>query len=98
MRLDGAPIQEVFGEVPFEDYLDSILDDLDWILEGNNILESPYYGVMNICRVFQVLEQGEGMVPNKEEGVAWALDHLPPEHHKLIEQALARIHRRRASG
>ena len=86
--LDGAPIQQVFGDVPFEDYLDSILHDLDWILEGDNILEGPYYGVLNICRVFQVLEQGEGTIPNKEDGAAWALTHLPSVHHRLIGQAL----------
>ena len=88
VRLDDAPIREVFGQVPFEDYLDSILDDLDWILEDDNVLESPHYGVLNICRVFQVLEQGEGAVPNKKEGAEWALDSLPSGHHSLITQAL----------
>ena len=88
VRLDGAPIHEVFGAVPFEDYVDAVLYDLDSILEGDNILEGPHYGVLNTCRVLQVLEEGEGTVPNKEDGAVWALDHLPSEHHKLIRQAL----------
>ena len=88
VRLDGAPICEVFGEVPFEDYLDAILNDLDWIFEGDNILENPYYSVLNICRVFQVLEQGEGTVPSKDEGAAWALSNLPIEHRPFIKKVL----------
>ncbi len=88
VRLDGVPIHKMFGEVPFKDYLDAILDDLDWILEGNNIQESPIYGVLNICRVLQVLEQGVGTAPSKEEGATWALGHLPSTHHKLINKAL----------
>lgn len=88
VRLDGAPIHEVFGEVPFKDYLDAIFYDLNWIVEGDNIIESPYYSVLNICRVLKVLDRGEGTIPSKEEGASWALDNLPSEHHELIVQAL----------
>lgn len=34
----------MFSPVPVEAYLDSIRGDLDWILDGNNLLGSPYYG------------------------------------------------------
>ena len=89
VRLVGAPIQEVFGAVPFGDYLDAILYDLDWILKEDNVLVSPqHYGVLDICRVLQVLEQGEGATPTKEEGAAWALEHMPQQHHALNRYAL----------
>ena len=92
MTLAGKPIREVFGPVPHEDYLDAILHDLDGILEGDNILDNPYYNVLNICRVFQVLEEGEGCVPTKPEGGAWALAHLPAEYAPVIRSALAPFH------
>ena len=89
VTLVGKAILEVFGPVLHEDYLDAILDDVDGILEGDNITEDPYYGVLNVCRVFQVLEEGEGSVPTKSEGGAWALAHLPAEHSPVIRSALA---------
>ena len=89
VALAGKTIQEVFGPVPHEDYLDAILDDLEWILEGNNILENPSYSVLNICRVFQVLEEGEGCVPTKLEGGTWALARLPAEFSPVIRSAFA---------
>ena len=89
VTLVGKAIREVFGPVPHEDYLDAILDDVDGILEGDNITEDPYYGVLNVCRVFQVLEEGEGSVPTKSEGGAWALAHLPAEYAPVIRSALA---------
>ena len=88
VRLDGAPISEVFGKVPFEDYVDAILEDLDSVLEGDNILKTPFYGVLNACRVFQVIEEAEGTVPSKVEGAAWALDHLPSEYKPFIHKVL----------
>ena len=89
VALAGKPVGEVFGPVPHEDYLDAILHDLDGILEGSSFLEDPYYSVLNICRVFQVLEEGEGCVPTKPEGGAWALAHLPAEYSPVIRSALA---------
>ncbi len=89
VALAGKPVGEVFGPVPHEDYVDAILQDLDGILDGGDILEHPYYSVLNVCRVFQVLEEGEGSVPTKLEGGAWALAHLPAEHAPAIRLALA---------
>ena len=88
VTLTGKPIQDVFGPVHHEDYLDAILHDLDGILDGDDILDNPYYSVLNICRVFQVLEEGEGSVPTKLEGAEWALAHLPAEHSPVIRLAL----------
>jgi streptomycin 3"-adenylyltransferase len=83
--VTGPPPAEVFAPVPHEDYLDAIIDDF---LSAAELLESPYYGILNTCRVLATLRKGPGTVLSKEEGAAWALTALPPEHHSLITQAL----------
>jgi predicted nucleotidyltransferase len=87
--LRGAPIDEVFGPVPIEAYRASILDDLDWILEDDHLLESPFYGVLNCCRALELEAEGWDRVLSKDEGGDWALQHLPAEHHAIVAQALA---------
>ena len=86
--LFGPPPKQVLGDIPWQDYLDSVLDDLGWILDEKNILTSPFYGVLNCCRFLEMLEKGEGTVSSKEEGALWALDALPTEHHDIIRFAL----------
>ncbi len=86
--ITGPPPADLFAPVPHEDYLAAILADLDDILTDNELLTSPYYGVLNACRVLATLETGPGTVLSKEEGTTWALNSLPPEHHPLITQAL----------
>lgn len=49
--LYGRPIAEVFGDVSREAFLRAILADAGEILEGERLLEIPYYGVLNLCRV-----------------------------------------------
>lgn len=87
--LYGAPIDEAIGEVPWDAFMAAVLDDLEWILDDENILESPYYGILNICRVLQLLMTGETRVYSKEEGALWALDALAPQYHPTINAALA---------
>ena len=82
--LHGAPIAEVFPPVPHEDYLDSIMSDLDWARE--RILENPVYFVLNACRVLAYLS--EGLILSKDEGGRWGLASLPPELHPPIALAL----------
>lgn len=89
IRLSGEPIEEVFGTVPVEFYRESILGDLDWILEGDHILESPFYAVLNCCRVLALNTIGWNNVLNKEEGGEWALANLPSDHQAVVSQALA---------
>ena len=88
IALSGPPPADVIGPVPPEAYLEAILDDLAWILDGHHILQSPYYGVLNTCRVLKVLELGAETVVSKPEGADWALAHLPGVHRPIIEQAL----------
>mgnify|MGYP001343181898 CR=1 FL=1 len=91
--LYGPPPREVFGCVPLEAYWESIRSDVAWALDGDHLLESPFYGVLNACRMLLTLDVGveraSAAAYSKEEGGTWALTHVPPEHRPLIEQALA---------
>ncbi len=89
LRLVGDDIGEVFGPVPSEAYVDSIREDLHWILDGENLLTSPFYGVLNTCRVLMVLEHGPEVVPSKEDAALWTLGWVPSEHQALIQQWVA---------
>lgn len=82
--LWGAPIPEVFGEVPKAAYLDSIRQDVAGAAE--EILEDPLYITLNLCRVLAYAR--EGLVLSKQEGGLWGLSHLPEAHRPLIELAL----------
>ncbi len=82
--LFGLPIGEVFGEVPKEDYLDSIRRDVEDAKE--DLLENPVYFVLNLARVLAFIEVGA--VLSKKEGGAWALGHLPAEFRTVVQTAL----------
>ncbi len=54
--------------------------------------------VLTLCRALHTTHTGR--VASKSEAAAWALDHLPPEHHALVRRAVAdrpdpweRVHR-----
>lgn len=83
--LVGPPPAEVFGPVPWGDFLAAITDDLVWGFEHGSVS----YAVLNACRVLQTLASPDGTVVSKEEGAAWALEQLPAEHHPLIAACLA---------
>ena len=74
--------------MPHDAFVDSIVDDLRWIVSEGGIHESPFYGVLNTCRVLQVLAEGPGDVLSKEAGALWALARLPEEHATIITHAL----------
>lgn len=86
--LYGMPISEVFGQVEWPHFLDAVMDDLNWILEDEHIVETPYYSILNICRVFQLLSENNQRVHSKDEGGEWGLKHLPAQFRSLIQQAL----------
>lgn len=87
--LHGPPPSEAIGDLSWADYLASVWGDIAWILEGENILASPYYGILNLCRWAMMAEAADHIVPGKEEAGEWALTHLPGEHGALVAQALA---------
>lgn len=82
--LYGAPIRNVFAEVPSDDYMDSIREDIAEAPE--NIPMNTLYLTLNLARVLAYKE--EGLVLSKAEGGEWALSHLPAEFHPLISEAL----------
>ena len=82
--LYGAPIEEVFSEVPECDYMDSIWGDIEGAAE--EITENTMYLTLNLARVLAYKE--EGLILSKKEGGEWALDHLNEEFHPLIRDAL----------
>ncbi|WP_405063393.1 DUF4111 domain-containing protein [Kribbella sp. NBC_01505] len=86
VAISGAPADEVFAPVPYEDYLSAVMEDLQDVMDGDALLKSPYYGVLNACRVLATLELGPGTVLSKEEG---AVLHVPAEHQAVVEQALS---------
>lgn len=82
--LYGAPIKEVFADVPSSDYMDSIWYDVEHAAE--EIAEVPMYLTLNLARVLAYREAG--LVLSKKEGGEWAISNLPAEYHPLILDAL----------
>ena len=82
--LYGAPVEDVFAEVPGPDYMDAIRDDVSDAPE--QITENPMYLILNLARVLAWKE--EKLVLSKKEGGEWALRRLPAEYHPLIRDAL----------
>nr|WP_283399353.1 aminoglycoside adenylyltransferase domain-containing protein [Aristaeella hokkaidonensis] len=82
--LCGLPVDEVFGEVPEKDYLDSIWDDVSGA--GEEITDNPMYLILNLTRVLGYLKEKE--VLSKQEGGTWGLKNLPGKYHPLILAAL----------
>ena len=82
--LYGAPIEEVFDQVPRRDYLDALWYDVENARE--EIATYPMYLILNLARVLAY--GSEGLILSKKEGGAWALENLPPEYRPLIRDAL----------
>ena len=82
--LWGEEIHDVFGEVDGQAYLDSIWRDVEHA--GEDILESPMYTALNLCRVLAYKK--ERLIQSKREGGEWGLAHLPERYGGLIRRAL----------
>ena len=80
----GADIEDVFGEVPRDAYLDIIRFDVEGAKE--DILENPVYVALNLCRVLAAVR--EGRVLSKREGGEWGCAKLDGRWKKLLEGAL----------
>jgi Domain of unknown function (DUF4111) len=77
----GAPIDEVFPEVPEADFRQVILADLEWIRHHSTTI----YGVLNACRILAYLD-GQGLL-SKAEGADWALNNVPATYRATITKA-----------
>ena len=82
--LYGLPVRQVFAEVPEQDYLDSIRNDVSGAKE--EIADNPVYLILNLARVLAFAK--EKRILSKQEGGEWGLNHLPEEYHPLIRAAL----------
>lgn len=85
--LLGIPIEEAFGDVEWDAFLAAVDDDAEWLLTDHNLLETPFYGVLNICRVLKLRHEKRHQVHSKDEAARWALDNLPAAHHDLVRLA-----------
>lgn len=87
--LSGAPIDDVFAPVPGPVFRAAIESDQRWILEGDHILESPVYGVLNLCRgLWLDRRPGHTSTPSKVEAGLWASRQLPPGLRRVVHTAL----------
>lgn len=76
----GSDIADVFGPVPEEAYIESVLSDLGWS-EGDCM-----YHVLNRCRTLAYI--ADGNIRSKAEGAKWALDNIETERwHSIIRDA-----------
>jgi predicted nucleotidyltransferase len=82
--LDGLPITDVFPDVPYADYLDSLERDFaSCRAEGYAWTQ---YAILSMTRVWAAHTTGE--VQSKESGALRALEHLPDDLRPLVQQAL----------
>lgn len=82
--LYGAEINDIFADVPKNDYIDSIWNDISEAKE--DILENPVYIILNLCRVAAFLK--DDLVLSKKQGGEWGINHLSSKYHVLISNAL----------
>ncbi len=87
--LHGPAIEFVFGDVPWEIFWEAVRNDTQWILDSEHILETPFYAVLNVCRVIRTLTEQTHTLYNKVEGAEWGVIHLPSEFKPIVSQALA---------
>lgn len=85
IALAGEAITTLFGEVPKENYIDSIFRDISNAAE--EVEQSPVYVILNLCRVAAFCE--EEKILSKKEGGEWGITHTDSEFCRLLEQTLA---------
>ena len=83
--LFGMSIDDFFGEVPAENYFDSIRGDVE--NAEAEITENTNYLVLNLARVLAFKKAG--LVLSKQEGGQWALENIPAEYYAIVKAALA---------
>jgi len=85
--LYGLPKADVFPNVPKEDFVDSILGDVQSASFGlDAVLQFPVYSVLNACRTFAYLQTERVM--SKQEGGVWGMQNLPAQFCDVIKGAL----------
>lgn len=82
--LYGKPIPSVFGEIPTQDFRDSIIRDVEDAV--SKIKENPVDKILNLCRVCAYIK--EELLLSKEEGGCWGITNLPVKYRELVSHAL----------
>lgn len=82
--LFGQAIEEVFGEVPEQDYMDSIWEDI--ADAPKDIADNTMYLTLNLARVLAYCK--DKLILSKKEGGEWGLDNLSDKYHDMISTAL----------
>jgi streptomycin 3"-adenylyltransferase len=83
VALAGPPAEQVFPEVPWTDFEDSLRYDLVWAREHAREL----YRALSPLRVWATLETKQPH--SKASAAAWAIPRLPPDLKPVAERALA---------
>jgi len=89
----GAPISDVFSEIPIQYHIRSVIEDIQHTRKY--IHEKPerigydvtVYWILSSCRILAFIR--EEKVFSKPEGGHWGIAKLPKEYHGLIRQALS---------
>ncbi|GGE68036.1 aminoglycoside adenylyltransferase domain-containing protein [Priestia taiwanensis] len=84
VTLYGKAIKNVFLPINRELYIQSILFDVENAYK--EIIQSPTYFTLNLCRVLFFLR--EGVVSSKKEGGEWGLNMLLSKYYPLIQHCL----------
>ncbi|BCZ47985.1 streptomycin 3''-adenylyltransferase [Clostridium gelidum] len=82
--LYGKPINDVFGEIPSEAYLDSIKSDI--IGSQDEVIDNSIYIILNLCRVLAYVQ--DRLVLSKKEGGEWGIKNVDGKYKGLIKEAL----------
>lgn len=88
IALSGLSPRKVIGAIPWDNYLSSVRADIKWILEGEHLLTTPFYSVLNLCRWLMMQSPNAHMIPSKEEAGEWALKNLPATESSIVAKAL----------
>jgi len=89
----GAPIENVFSEIPARYHLRSVIEDMQHTRKY--LHEKPerigydvtVYWILGSCRILAFIRKEK--VISKLEGGHWGIANLPKEYHGLIRQALS---------
>lgn len=84
ITIHGRPIRMLFKPIDSNYYVHSIVSDIEGA--SQDIIDSPVYFTLNLCRVLLFLR--EGIVSSKKEGGEWGLKVLPRKFHYMIKQCL----------
>lgn len=84
ITFSGSDKGEVFGEVPKDMYLKSLLYDFGDFEE--NMENNPVYAILNACRTLAFINGG--LVLSKKEGGEWGINSLDKSFSLMINEAL----------